>query len=107
MNVESINDFIAKLTPEEREQHKDLIQECKVRELHLKIAKEKVKVLMNKYEKDVAMIFENLNISKQEILDTAEALSDIVLEFDFLTFDKQCRREEEKGDDDKEKEEEG
>ena len=75
--MQTINDLLKNLTPEELEQHKDLIDECLNREKDVNESGKIIKESFNKLCDISESLFNNLNILKKECDNLNKNLTDM------------------------------
>ena len=86
--MSSVDDFIKTLSPEEREKHKALIEECRVRELNIKLAREKGLSSAEQYSKSNRQLGEALYALHKKSNEALNAVSDASLNLTLLSFER-------------------
>ncbi len=91
-----LDKFIASLSPEERERHKDLIAKCKKRELQIKDAtlRSYLALLKNRNEPPLLAGLQAADAKGAEVLDS---ISSVSLALHNMAFNMYCSRKKEAG----------
>ena len=92
--IETIDDYVTILSPEEVEQHKGLIAECRRRELNIKISCGYKERLLKEHTNSMIKFYQGIVGLKGKAGETLNVLSDASLQLNNHIFNEYCRKKE-------------
>ena len=86
-----IDDFVETLTPEQRELHKDMIEECRIREQNIALNTAKGLYYARKYDEDIQTINQTIHTLHNRANEALDAVSTASLNLTLASFDRYRR----------------
>ena len=92
--MSTISDIVKTMTPEEREKHKALIEECRRRELNIQLDLERAKHMLPESRAAQNKFYKGLQGLTIQAHKTLAAVSDASLALSNYSFNQYCKRKE-------------